>query len=255
MMVAGGTNALAVRDPESILRFAVERGASVDVIERLMLVREKLQAEFSKEKFDEALAAFQSECPVITKTKAVKDKGGAVRYWFAPLDVIVTQVKGLLMTHGFSYSLTAKVEGGMVEAICKLTHRNGHSQVSEFKVPIDPKAFMSEAQKFAAALTYAKRYAFVNALGILTADEDTDGAGGGQKKGIDATENLRALAQTLWDLLKPVRGTEKNWEVANRFLIDECILEPDEAAPELTPERFRAVIETARGKLDQMKLK
>ena len=36
---------------------------------------------------------------------------------------------------------------------------------------------MSPMQSFGAAMTFAKRYAFCNAFGILTADEDRDGQG------------------------------------------------------------------------------
>jgi len=39
---------------------------------------------------------------------------------------------------------------------------------------------MNDAQKIASALTYSKRYAFCNATGIMTGDEDQDGNGGGE---------------------------------------------------------------------------
>ena len=46
--------------------------------------------------------------------------------------------------------------------------------ISTFKVPIDKEGYMNAPQKFASALTFAKRYAFCNAFGILTGDEDDD---------------------------------------------------------------------------------
>jgi len=97
-----------------------------------------------------------------------------VRYQYAPLEVIVQQVKSLLQLHGFSYTVDAEVEPGLVRATCKATHQAGHSQTSTFSVPIDKDAFMNPAQQCASALTFAKRYAFVNAFGILTGDEDDD---------------------------------------------------------------------------------
>jgi hypothetical protein len=214
--------ALAVRDPESILRYAVDKGANVEVIERLMVVREKLKAEQAKEAFDSGLAAFQSECPIIEKSKAVMNKDGrSVRYKFAPLDSIVTQVKAILQRHGFSYSLTAETQERTVKAICKVTHCAGHSQLSEFAVPIDPEAFMNAQQKFAAALTFAKRYAFCNAFGILTGDEDTDGRMEKEKpKGpMCATEKTRAwFLQQIADIK----------EQAHAYAIDKGYVMPDE---------------------------
>ena len=41
---------------------------------------------------------------------------------------------------------------------------------------------MSAPQKFASAMTFAKRYAFCNAFGILTSDEDVDANGSEDEK-------------------------------------------------------------------------
>lgn len=161
--------------PLDIIKFAVANGAAVDVIERLMPIRRELEAEAAKREFDAAMAAFQSECPVIVKRKEVKNtSGGGVRYKYAPLDDIVEQVRSLLSRHRFSYTLTTETHGEAIKSICKVTHARGHFETSSFEVPIDPKAFMNQQQKYAAALTYSKRYAFCNAFGILTGDEDTD---------------------------------------------------------------------------------
>jgi hypothetical protein len=218
------SSAMAVRDPESILRYAVDKGASVETIERLMAVRRELQGERAKGAFDEALAAFQAECPVIEKRKSVMNKDGrSVRYKYAPLDDIVAQVKGLLQRHGFSYTLNAEVDKNCVKAICKITHREGHSQESSFQVPIDPTAFMSEAQKFAASLTFAKRYAFCNSFGILTGDEDTDGRVQKEKPQGPA----RATEKTRDWFIQQI-ATAGITQQALGFAIDHGWLEPDE---------------------------
>ncbi len=66
-------------------------------------------------------------------------------------------------------------------ATCKITHILGHSETSTFEAPIDKDSYMSAPQQYAAASTFAKRYAFCNALGILTGDEDNDAVGVGSK--------------------------------------------------------------------------
>jgi len=165
--------ALAPTSVDHLLTAAIERGATVEALERIMSMRRELKAEQAREAFVSALAAFQGECPVIHKSKAVL-VNGSPRYHYAPLECIVAQVKELLQRHGLSYTLNAVVEDKWVTAKCSITHREGHTEVSEFKVPIEAGAKMSEPQKFASALTFAKRYAFCNALGILTGDEDDD---------------------------------------------------------------------------------
>lgn len=245
---------LAARDPESILRFAIERNANVETIERVMAVRRELKQEQAKEAFDTALAAFQSECPIIVKRKA----GAKNAYRYAPLDDIVVQVRDLIRKHGFSFSITSEIEPGFVKAVCKIKHSAGHSENSEFKVPVDTKnPMMSEPQRYGGSMTFAKRYAFCNGFGILTADEDMDAGARPKPPGpstLQPTEGeLKALARELWETLKSVRGTEKNWKAANDWLWREEILDgavPEEA-PNLSPERFRQVIDAAKKRLAQ----
>lgn len=168
---------------EGMITLAIEKGASVDCLERLMAIRREVRAEQAKEAYDRALADFQAECPTIQKTAKVMNKDGrSVRYQYAPLDAIIHQVKGLLQKHGFSYSVNAKAEPTQVTAVCKLTHAHGHSEMSEFAVPIDKEAYMNPAQQVASALTFAKRYSFCNACGIMTGDQDDDSQGSHEPK-------------------------------------------------------------------------
>jgi len=160
--------------PLSLIQQAIQQGVDPDVMEKLMNLQERWETRQAKKAFDLALAAFQSECPTIQKTKKVPNKDGSIRYQYAPLESIVEQVKGILQKHGFSYTIDAPVTQTSVKAICKVTHDKGHSQESTFEVPIDPEGYMTAPQKVASALTFAKRYAFCNAFGILTGDEDTD---------------------------------------------------------------------------------
>ncbi len=165
---------------EALLAKAIDAKSAVEVLERLMVMRREARAESAKEAFDRALAEFQRDCPTIAKKKQVF-MNGKLRYSYAPLESIIQQVKELLQRHGFSYALDAIVKPGWVLAQCKATHAFGHSQTSSFEVPIDPDAYMNEAQKFASALTFAKRYAFCNAFGILTGDEDDDSGASSEK--------------------------------------------------------------------------
>ena len=50
----------------------------------------------------------------------------------------------------------------------------GHSEESSFEIPVDKSGYMTAPQQYASALTFAKRYALINVLGISTSEEDTD---------------------------------------------------------------------------------
>lgn len=159
---------------ESLIEQAINRGVSVETMERLLAMRRELKEEKAKEAYNFAMSRFQAECPIIKKTKQVLNRDKTLRYSYATIDSIVRQVKGLIQKYGFSYTIDAIVEEKWVTAICKVIHDLGHSETSQFKIPIDSEAYMNESQKFASALTFAKRYAFCNAFGILTGEEDDD---------------------------------------------------------------------------------
>ena len=200
--------------PEGLISQAIRKGATVDTLERLLAMRTQLKAEKAEEVYHSTMAEFQGECPIIKKTKKVlnkQEKGGGVRYSFAPLDSIVEQVKPLLQKYGFSYTVDTIVEDKWVTAICKVIHKFGHSETSSFKIPMDPEAFMTQAQKFASALTFAKRYAFCNAFGILTGDDDNDNRM--SKKEMESAEKLQQALAMIKNLRTPAQVDEVQGKV------------------------------------------
>jgi len=241
-------------DPDAILRYGIEKGADMQAI---MVVRRELQEEFAKAAFDSAFAAFQAECPVITKQKGVPDRSGHTAYKYAPFEDIIAQVKPILQKHGFSYTLDTDTESkdGWVVARCHVTHAAGHTATSTAKFPLGTKTgIMSDTQVYAAALTFASRRVFCNAFGLVTAGEDMDGRIGKPKPAGPSTiqpdsTSMKALASELWKVLATVRGPEKNWKAANQWMWDECVISDTEEAPNLTPERFKDAIAKAKEKL------
>lgn len=212
---------------EDLMRVAIERGTPVETMERLLAMRRELREEAAKQAFHDALALFQEECPIITKRREVKDKHGKGRYRYAALSDIIVQVKPLLKKHGFSHSVNAVVEVGWVIARCKLSHREGHSEISEFKVPVDKEAYMSAPQLYASALTFAKRYAFCDALGIMTADEDDDAQRVAQAEAAkqpSEADQVQKLKRTIWDKLK---GQHPTRAALQQHLWDENLMDPE----------------------------
>ena len=173
---------IAVNQPmafsaENLIAQAIANNTPVETMERLLAMRRELKAEHAKEEFDRAMAKFQGECPVIVKTTpGGETNAGKIAYYYAPLDVIVAQTKELIRDNGFSYAIQTETLGDKVKVTCVVKHEAGHSESSSVEVPLGTKtAVMSAPQVVAAALTFAKRYAFNNSFGILTGDKDIDG--------------------------------------------------------------------------------
>jgi len=220
------------QNAEALIAKAIDKNVPVETMERLLAMRRELNAEWAKEAFDRAMSAFQADCPTIEKTKAVKTKSGIVAYKYAPIESIVSQVKGFLKKHGFSYSTTMElIENGTIKVrvAIKVTHAAGHSELTEMTVPLGNKTdIMSQTQVVASAQTFAKRYAFCNAFGILTGDEDSDANTQAQSPKTKSIIEAKAIytgngrisyrqANFIRDLLKQKGYTEK--DLLNKYKI------------------------------------
>ena len=243
---------------ESIFALAIEKQGTAETLEKLMGIRRELNAEASKKAFDEAMAAFQAECPPVRKTKSVATNSGQRAYSYAPLEVVISEVKPYLEKHGFSYAFDTDTSSqpGWVIAKCDVTHRGGHMVSKTAKFPLGTKTgIMSETQVYAAALTFASRRVFQNAFGIVCEGEDMDGRTQNPKPAGPSTKapaeiSTRELATKLWNLIKPIVSQvpdwdSHTWEGHNQWLWENDILDggnPDDAAPNLSSKRFAEVI-------------
>ena len=159
---------------DGLVSMAVDKGLSVETIEKLLGVKERIDADLAKKAYVNAMTAFQRDCPVIKKNTVVKDRQGKERYRYAKLESIVTQVKKIIADAGLSYRFDEIKDEKYAAAVCIVTHEFGHSVQTAFKIEIGSEEFMTNTQKYGARMTFAKRYAFCNAFGILTGDDDND---------------------------------------------------------------------------------
>ena len=155
---------------------AVESKVPVEVLERLFDLQQKVKADYAKEQFDLALMGFQEECPIIEKkTPGSRTQSGSIAFFYARLEEIVEQVKPYLIKYRFTYRFDSVSDADSYTAICHLTHIAGHSEPSRCRLSILPgNKMMTETQRDSGTYTSAMRKAFCNALGIMTADVDSD---------------------------------------------------------------------------------
>lgn len=184
---------ISILNPQDLLSQAIKQNVGIEVLEKLLDMRDRIQAEEAKRAYMSAMSAFQAECPIIKKSKSVKEKaekGGKERYKYATIDCIVKAVQPLLKKHELSYNIKTLMEENAVTTIVTACHVLGHREETSFSAPIDKTAYMSEPQKWASAATFTKRNAFCNAFGILTGDDDNDGDTGDAEKNKAKPEKL-----------------------------------------------------------------
>jgi hypothetical protein len=165
-------------DVMSIMRLVIERGGSVEALEKLVALKERVDDRAAAMEFNAALAAFQAECPPIAKKSIAKiatKAGGEYAYRYAELDQIKRITQPILSKNGLSTTWDSEEAGGKITCTCTLRHVGGHAQTAKFVCPTDTTSAMSSQQKNAAALTYARRQSLIQVLGLTTCDPDTDG--------------------------------------------------------------------------------
>lgn len=164
--------------PATLIQIAVEKNVDIDKLEKLMQLQERWEANKARKEFFEALADFQYKCPVIKKTKMAdfpSSKGGRVKYAFAPLDQIISQIREALKDSGLSYRWEFAELNKEIQVTCLITHKSGHTEKTTFSGVSDNSGSKNEIQSDGSSLTYMRRYTLCGALGITSAEEDVDG--------------------------------------------------------------------------------
>lgn len=164
--------------PMGLMEIALQKGADINTLERLMDLQQKWEAKESRKMFFDALSRFQASCPDIEKKQKVNyplKEGGVINYKFAPLGDIVSQIRNLLLDTGLSYRWEIDNKENGITVTCIISHLAGHSEKTEMTAQKDSSGKKNDIQQHASTVTYLKRYTLTCALGIATADEDIDG--------------------------------------------------------------------------------
>lgn len=184
----------------AIIEIVKRKDIDPDRLEKFLNLQVRMEERQNKAEFHSSLALFQKDCPVIKRTSKVDFKsksGSTTKYDFAPLDEIVHIIKPILSKCGLSYSFniekTADEKSNML--VTTIYHTSGHEkEFTYFFKPLHDDTRMNESQRAKSAVTYAKRAALENALGIVTAGEDDDA-----RRAIDkmiTTEQLETILKT-----------------------------------------------------------
>lgn len=161
---------------QALIEMAITQGADIDKLERLMQLQERYDAKNAKSGFLSALSMFQANCPAIVAKKQGHN------YKYAPLGDIVAQIKDLLFKCGLSYRFEQSQEGDYITVCCITSHIDGHSEKLAMTGKADTQGSKSSIQAIGSTVTYLRRYSLLGALGIVTADEDSDGRVESSKK-------------------------------------------------------------------------
>jgi hypothetical protein len=200
--------AVAAVTPMDMLNRAVETGAGLEMVEKLMSLQERWETGQARKAFDRAIAAAKAKItPIQRNAKGHNDK----RY--ADFAAIAKVVDPILSEHGLSYRFRT-AQGDRISVTCILSHEDGHSEETTLTGPADTSGSKNAIQAIGSTLTYLQRYSLVQMLGLAAAADDDGKAGGNvetvtQKQADDLTDLIEAHGKNRAQFLK--------WAKVERF--------------------------------------
>ncbi len=175
----------AAEDPGAalmrIVDTAVASAQPIEVIERLLAVHERLEANEARKQYNAAMAALRGELPRVFKTEVVdypSNKGGNVHYRHEDLANMVEDLSPVMARHGlaFRWKLDTTIPQSVL-VTCVITHAAGHFEEATLSGPPDTSGGKNAIQAIASTVSYLQRYTLKAAVGVA-AGKDDDGQGG-----------------------------------------------------------------------------
>jgi len=197
------TVATPAMTPMDMISIAIERGADIDVIEKLLSLQERWERSQARKSFDAAMACAKAEIPVILKNRKVDfvSQKGRTSYCYEDLAQIAKTVDPILAKYGLSYRFrTTSAPNEPVTVACILSHRDGHSEENTLPAGRDDGGNKNPIQGIGSTITYLQRYTLKAALG-LAASADDDAAAAGV-----ATPITQEQADTIREMIEATGG-------------------------------------------------
>jgi hypothetical protein len=161
-----------------MLQMAVAQGADPDRLQKLLDLQERWQATQAKRAYDDAMNVAQGEMGRIS-ADATNPQTRSQYASYGKLDKVL---RPIYVRNGFSLSFgeadSPKAEH--VRVTCKVSHREGHSEIFHTDMPADGKGakggdVMTKTHAVGAAKQYGMRYLLKGIFNVAIGEEDTDG--------------------------------------------------------------------------------
>lgn len=194
--------------PMSMIERAVEKGADVAMIEKLMELAERNDRNIGRRAFDQAIAKAKAEIPPIMKNRLVSYGEGNKKTEYAHEDLaeIAKTVDPILSRYGLSYRFRTQQGQGGITVTCIVSHEAGFSEETMLSSGADNSGGKNSIQAVGSTVTYLQRYTLKAALGLAAAQDDD----GKQAEVRPGNENIsHAQWQELTDLIGEAGLDEK----------------------------------------------
>ncbi len=172
--------ALAVT-PMRMLQLAVEGGADIAVLDKLMGLQERYEANEARKAFNAAIAATRAALRPIVKGQKVDftSAKGRTNYNYESLSDIANAIDPILFEQGLSYRFRTDTTSASITVTCVISHRDGYYEENSLNADRDNSGNKNSIQAIGSTVTYLSRYALKAALGLSATNDDDGRAAGG----------------------------------------------------------------------------
>jgi hypothetical protein len=173
-----------------IERCALNPDISVDKMNQLFDIQERMMNKQAEIEYNIAFAEMQAELPPIP----AKKKGQSGKHFTkADANILIGPV---LQKYGFALNHTTTQEGDSIRIRATLRHRAGHSEFTEIVLPYDVGGNKNKVQAIGSSQSYGERYTMKSILNLTIIGDETDDDGeAAQKKKNSFQENVSADAK------------------------------------------------------------
>lgn len=154
--------------PMQLIERALASGASLEMMDKLLDLKIKYEADEARKAFFESFAAFKAE-----KFTVVRDKENT-QYskpgkpaMYSSLEGMVATVTPFMAKHGLSHAWEIDQSAG-ITVTCVITHTLGHSKRVPMTGGLDTSGAKNPLQQIKSTVTYLKTATFESALGIAS---------------------------------------------------------------------------------------
>ena len=160
--------------PLTMIERAIEKGADVAMIEKLMELQERNDRNLGLRAFDAAIAAAKAEIPPIHKNRKVDftTAKGRTHYTHEDMAEVARTVDPILSRYGLSYRFRTSQDNRILTVTCILSHRDGYSEETTLNGAADESGNKNHIQAIGSAATYLQRDTLKLALGLAASDDD-----------------------------------------------------------------------------------
>ena len=155
---------VAVGAGNQLIAMAMERGMSVEVIEKLLDQKMRFEADEARKAFAVAMSAFKKNPPAVYKDKANTQYNNSA---YVSIENLVNTVNKGLADHDLNARWDIETNG-IITVTCILSHAQGHSEKVSLSAPPDSSGQKNPIQQIKSTVTYLKIVTFESVTGTAS---------------------------------------------------------------------------------------